>query len=184
MKDDAAGFTGSIPEHYDQGLGPVIFVDYAADMAHRVAACAPTRILETAAGSGIVTRQLRDVLPIGVQLTATDLNAPMLDVARTKFQPGEQVEFKPADAMALPFEDGSFDAVVCQFGVMFFPDRQSRTVRSTACSLPVVITCSVSGTPIATTHGPVSHTKSPDGFSLPIRLSSITCHSPIIRPTR
>jgi ubiquinone/menaquinone biosynthesis C-methylase UbiE len=70
-----------------------------------------------------VTRQLRDVLPIGVRLTATDLNAPMLDIARTKFQPGEQVEFKPADAMALPFEDGSFDAVVCQFGVMFFPDR-------------------------------------------------------------
>jgi ubiquinone/menaquinone biosynthesis C-methylase UbiE len=123
MKDDAAGFTGSIPEHYDQGLGPVIFVDYAADMAHRVAACAPARVLETAAGSGIVTRQLRDVLPIGIQLTATDLNAPMLDVARTKFQPGEQVEFKPADAMALPFEDGSFDAVVCQFGVMFFPDK-------------------------------------------------------------
>jgi SAM-dependent methyltransferase len=123
MKDDAAGFTGSIPEHYDQGLGPVIFVDYAADMAHRVAACAPSRVLETAAGSGIVTRQLRDALPNGTQLTATDLNAPMLDVARTKFQPGEQVEFKPADAMALPLEDGSFDAVVCQFGVMFFPDK-------------------------------------------------------------
>lgn len=123
MKDDAAGFTGSIPVHYDQGLGPVIFVDYATEMAHRVAACTPARVLETAAGSGIVTRQLRDVLPNGTHLTATDLNAPMLDVARTKFQPGEQVEFKPADAMALPFEDGSYDAVVCQFGVMFFPDK-------------------------------------------------------------
>src|SRR3954466_8058562 len=98
MKDDAAGYRGSIPEHYDQGLGPVIFVDYAAEMAHRVAAFTPARVLETAAGSGIVTRQLRDVLPNGSQLTATDLNAPMLDVARTKFQRGEQVEFKPADA--------------------------------------------------------------------------------------
>jgi ubiquinone/menaquinone biosynthesis C-methylase UbiE len=123
MKDDAAGFTGSIPEHYDQRLGPMIFVDYAAEMAQRVAACTPARVLETAAGTGIVTRRLRDVLPAGVRLTATDLNAPMLVIARTKFGPGEEVEFQPADAMALPFTDGSFDAVVCQFGVMFFPDK-------------------------------------------------------------
>jgi ubiquinone/menaquinone biosynthesis C-methylase UbiE len=125
MKDDAAGFTGSIPEHYDQGLGPMIFVDYADEMAQRVAACNPARVLETAAGTGIVTRRLRDVLPACVRLTATDLNAPMLDIARTKFRPGEDVEFQPADAMALPFADGSFDAVVCQFGVMFFPDKES-----------------------------------------------------------
>jgi ubiquinone/menaquinone biosynthesis C-methylase UbiE len=123
MKDEATGFTGSIPSHYDQGLGPMIFVDYAAEMAERVAACTPVCVLETAAGTGIVTRRLRDVLPEPVRLVATDLNAPMLDVARTKFVPGEQVEFQPADAMALPFEDGSFGAVVCQFGVMFFPDK-------------------------------------------------------------
>jgi SAM-dependent methyltransferase len=123
MVDDAADFTGSIPHHYDQGLGPNIFVDYAAEMAKRAAACAPARVLETAAGTGIVTRKLRDLLPERVRLTATDLNAPMLEIARTKFQPGEEVEFQPADATALPFSDGSFDAVVCQFGVMFFPDK-------------------------------------------------------------
>src|SRR5215218_7891494 len=123
MKDDAAGFTGSIPQHYDQGLGPMIFVDYAAEMAKRVGAGNPARVLETAAGTGIGTRRLRDVLPAGVRLTATDLNAPMLEIARSKFRPSEDVAFKPADAMALPFEDGSFDAVVCQFGVMFFPDK-------------------------------------------------------------
>ncbi len=123
MKDDAAGFTGSIPQFYDQGLGPMIFVDYAAEMAKRVAAGNPTRVLETAAGTGIVTRRLRDALPAGVRLTATDLNAPMLEIARKKFRPGEEVKFQPADAMALPFPDGSFDAVVCQFGIMFFPDR-------------------------------------------------------------
>ena len=123
MSDDAARFTGNIPQHYDAGLGPMIFVDYAEDIARRVAACHPARVLETAAGTGIVTRRLRDVLPAGVSLTATDLNPPMLEIARAKFRPGEQVAFRPADAMALPFADNSFDAVVCQFGVMFYPDK-------------------------------------------------------------
>src|SRR5262245_55217268 len=123
MMDDAAEYVGSIPQHYDRCLGPLIFIDYAADIAHRVAARSPARVLETAAGTGIATRCLRDILPAGVRLTATDLNPPMLEIARTKFRPGEQVEFQPADATALPFADGSFDAVICQFGVMFFPDK-------------------------------------------------------------
>ncbi len=123
MSNDAAGFIGSIPQHYEQGLGPLIFVDYAADIARRVAAGNPARVLETAAGTGIVTRKLRDTLPARAHLMATDLNPPMLEVARAKFRTGEQVEFQPADAMALPFADASFDAVVCQFGVMFFPDK-------------------------------------------------------------
>ncbi len=125
MSGDAASFIGNIPEHYDRGLGPVLFADYAADIAHRAAACNPTRVLETAAGTGIVTRQLRDLLPAGVHLTATDLNPPMLEVARTKFRPGEQVDFRAADATALPFSDGTFDVVVCQFGVMFFPEKDT-----------------------------------------------------------
>src|SRR3984893_4072267 len=123
MSNDAS-FVGSIPQHYDQGLGPMIFVDSPADMAQRVAAASPARVLETAAGTGIVTRKLRDALPAATRLTAPDLNPPMLDIARTKFRSGEQVEFQTADAMALPFADGSFDAVVCQFGVMFFPDKR------------------------------------------------------------
>jgi SAM-dependent methyltransferase len=125
MSGDTASFIGNIPEHYDNGLGPVVFVDYAADIARRAAACNPTRVLETAAGTGIVTRQLRDFLPVGVHVTATDLNAPMLEVARTKFSSGEAVDFQPADAAALPFSDGTFDAVVCQFGVMFFPQKDA-----------------------------------------------------------
>jgi SAM-dependent methyltransferase len=123
MQNDSARFVGSIPQHYDQSLGPLIFVDYAADLARRVAAANPTRVLETAAGTGIVTRRLRDVLPAGAHLTSTDLNPPMLEIARKKFRPNEQVEFQPADATALPFPDGSFDAVACQFGVMFYPDK-------------------------------------------------------------
>lgn len=123
MGSDATGFTGNIPQHYDQGLGPIIFAEYAADIARRAAAGTPARVLETAAGTGIVTRKLRDALPDGAQLTATDFNPPMLDIARTKFRPGEQVGFQQADAVALPFADASFDAIVCQFGVMFFPDK-------------------------------------------------------------
>ncbi|MEX0753234.1 MAG: methyltransferase domain-containing protein [Xanthobacteraceae bacterium] len=122
MTSDTA-FVGSIPQHYDQGLGPTIFVDYAADLARRAAAGKPKRVLETAAGTGIVTRALRDALPADAHLVATDLNSPMLEIARGKFRAGETVEFQPADAMALPFDDASFDAVVCQFGVMFYPDK-------------------------------------------------------------
>ena len=122
MNNDAS-FVGSIPEHYDCGLGPVVFIDFAADIARRVAACGPARVLETAAGTGIVTRQLRDLLPAGTRLTATDLNPPMLDVARGRFRADESVDFRPADATTLPFPDDSFDAVVCQFGVMFFPEK-------------------------------------------------------------
>ena len=123
MSSDAASFIGNIPQHYDQGLGPIIFAEYAADIARRAAASRPARVLETAAGTGIVTRRLRDALPGDTQLTATDLNPPMLDMARAKFRPGEQVGFQPADAVALPFADQSFDALVCQFGLMFFPDK-------------------------------------------------------------
>jgi ubiquinone/menaquinone biosynthesis C-methylase UbiE len=123
MAGEATGYVGSIPQQYDRNLGPLLFTEYAADIAHRVAALNPRRVLETAAGTGIVTRALRDALPTAASLTATDLNAPMLDVAATKFRPGEAVEFRTADAMALPFDDASFDAIVCQFGVMFFPDK-------------------------------------------------------------
>lgn len=123
MSNDAASFVGNIPQYYDQGLGPMIFVDYAADIAQRAAAGNPARVLETAAGTGIVTRKLRDALPAGAHLTAADLNPSMLDLARSKFRSSEQIAFQPADATALLFADGSFDAVVCQFGLMFFPDK-------------------------------------------------------------
>jgi SAM-dependent methyltransferase len=122
MRGEAAGFVGNIPGYYDRDMAPVLFVDYADDLARRVAARSPRRVLETAAGTGILTRRLRDLLP-AARLVATDLNPPMLDTARAKFAADEAIEFQQADALSLPFGDDMFDVVVCQFGVMFFPDK-------------------------------------------------------------
>src|SRR4051794_22514852 len=107
MSDDATSFVGTIPDHYDRDLVPIIFADYAADTARRGGALGRPRVLETAAGPGIVPRRLRDLLPAEAHITATDLNAPMLEVARAKFGPGEQVQLRPADATALPFPEGA-----------------------------------------------------------------------------
>lgn len=136
MHDSSAShFAGDIPDFYDRGLGPILFANYALDIAGRAAATNPSRLLETAAGTGIVTRRLRDLLPAGAELTCTDLNGEMLDRARKKFLADESVTFTPADATALPFKSDSFDTVVCQFGVMFFPDkpRSYREVRRVLC---------------------------------------------------
>src|ERR1700730_1611389 len=116
-------FSGSIPSIYDSYLGPLIFEPYAEDLANRLAALNAERVLETAAGSGIVTRALVRSLSTSASIVATDLNQPMLDHA-AKRVPSSRVSWQQADAQALPFPDGAFDAVVCQFGVMFFPDKQ------------------------------------------------------------
>ena len=123
MPDTAAFFGGSIPENYDQGLGPHIFIDYAIELSGRVAAEDPTSVLELAAGTGIVTRRLRNDLPLDCSLIASDLSPVMLGVAAAKFETGEDVTFEEVDAMTLPFDDDSLDVIACQFGVMFFPDK-------------------------------------------------------------
>lgn len=115
-------FAGSIPEFYDSVLVPLIFEPYAVDLARRVAALGPSRVLETAAGTGVVTRALSSALPAHVELVATDLNQPMLDRAAL-LGTARAVQWMQADASKLPFGDASFDIVVCQFGVMFFPDK-------------------------------------------------------------
>jgi SAM-dependent methyltransferase len=116
-------FSGSIPSLYDRYLGPLIFEPFADDLARRLSTLHAGHVLETAAGSGIVTRALLRSLPTGVSIVATDLNQAMLDHAAEK-TPSNRVSWQKADAQALPFPDGTFDAVVCQFGVMFFPDKQ------------------------------------------------------------
>jgi SAM-dependent methyltransferase len=116
------GFAGSIPQLYQEYLVPLIFEPYAADLAKRLATRSPARVLEIAAGTGVVTRALAAVLPESTSIVATDLNQAMLDQA-SALGTQRRVEWRQADAMSLPFPDGAFDAVVCQFGVMFFPDK-------------------------------------------------------------
>jgi ubiquinone/menaquinone biosynthesis C-methylase UbiE len=115
-------FRGSIPALYDQYLGPMIFAPYAEDLVSRLGDMRHGRVLETAAGTGVVTRALASVLPEDVTIDATDLNQPMLDYASSGLS-SARVTWQQADAQSLPFPDGVFDAVVCQFGVMFFPDK-------------------------------------------------------------
>ncbi len=116
-------FQGEIPKNYDRYLGPVIFEPYARDIARRLVDRGIQSLLEVACGTGIVTRHLRNTLPMSVEMTATDLNADMFEFAKLKFRDGERVRWQQADASALPFPDGSFDAIVCQFGFMFVPDK-------------------------------------------------------------
>ena len=115
-------FSGSVPKLYETYLVPLIFEPYAADLAKRLEAKRVSRVLEIAAGTGVVTRALASSLPESVSIVATDLNQPMLDQAAA-VGTRRPVEWRQADAMQLPFDDASFDAVVCQFGVMFFPDK-------------------------------------------------------------
>ncbi len=122
MNQNDKAFDGSIPRIYDTHLVPLIFEPYAADLTQRLAGRTLTRILEVAAGTGVVTRSMAAALPDRVSIVATDLNQAMLDLASTAGT-ARPVEWRQADAMQLPFADGLFDAVVCQFGAMFFPDK-------------------------------------------------------------
>lgn len=115
-------FSGPIPTLYERLLVPLIFDPYAVELAGIVARRRPARVLEVAAGTGAVTRRLAEALPSDVPIVATDLSGPMLDLAAAAGT-ARPVEWRLADAQELPFPDASFDLVVCQFGVMFFPDR-------------------------------------------------------------
>jgi len=115
-------FAGSIPEIYDKYLVPLIFEPYALDLSHRLASLPLTNVLEIACGTGAVTRRLAMALPENVFIIATDLSQPMLNYA-SSIGTNRPVEWRQADALQLPFDKASFDAVVCQFGVMFFPDK-------------------------------------------------------------
>jgi ubiquinone/menaquinone biosynthesis C-methylase UbiE len=131
MSDIDKVFSGSIPRLYDTYLVPLIFEPYAADLKERVGSMILSRILEVAAGTGVVTRALAAVANERTSIVATDLSQAMLDQAAA-VGTARPVQWLQADAMALPFPENEFDAVVCQFGVMFFPNKSkafSETLR-------------------------------------------------------
>ena len=123
MSESDKIFAGSIPKIYDSYLVPLIFESFAQDLARRVADLSPTSILETAAGSGALTRALAPKLERACRYVVTDLNQAMLDHAAERQGTDVRISWQQADAMTLPFADVTFDVICCQFGVMFFPDR-------------------------------------------------------------
>lgn len=122
MTDPNARFAGTIPATYDRCLGPLLFEPSARDFVARLPWSRYRDVLELAAGTGILTHRLRQALTPDAHLTATDLNPDMLAIAKARY-PGLPVTWEPADAQSLPFPDAAFDAVACQYGIMFFPDK-------------------------------------------------------------
>ena len=123
MSDSDKDFVGSIPENYDRYLVPLIFEEFAEDLANRVSGLRPTNVLETAAGSGVVARALTPKLSKSASYVVSDLNQPMLDHAQSMQAVDDRLSWQQADALDLSYADGAFDVVVCQFGVMFYPDQ-------------------------------------------------------------
>jgi ubiquinone/menaquinone biosynthesis C-methylase UbiE len=123
MADPNAAFVGSIPDAYDSYLGPLLFHPFADDLAARVAVAPGLRVLEIACGTGILTERLLKRLGGQGAIVATDLNEAMFANAQRRGIAGPGLEWRQADGANLPFDDSSFDAVVCQFGLMFFPDK-------------------------------------------------------------
>jgi SAM-dependent methyltransferase len=114
-------FTADIAGVYESALVPLIFDTYAQDLAFRVSNLGPSSVLEVACGTGVVTRALAGVLPEGCAITATDVSSAMI-AEGMRVGTARPVSWQQADVGTLPFADGAFDVVVCQFGVMFFPD--------------------------------------------------------------
>jgi ubiquinone/menaquinone biosynthesis C-methylase UbiE len=123
MTEHHAAFVGTVPPNYDRYLGPILFHHYADDLAARVPVSRGTRVLEVACGTGIVTERLVRRLAGQGTLVATDLNDAMIAHARTRMPADPALEWRQADGTSLPFPDRAYDVVVCQFGVMFFPDK-------------------------------------------------------------
>lgn len=123
MSNDHSAFVGKIPVNYEKYLGPLIFDVYAEDLASRISIPDKGVLLETAAGTGLATRKIRNQVSSSIKIVATDLNADMLQLAEGKFDASENIEFQTANAENLPFDDSFFDGVACQFSIMFFPDK-------------------------------------------------------------
>ncbi len=123
MATEDSVFAGTIPAIYGRFLAPMIFEPYAQEIAERLKRLHPKTVLEIAAGTGVLTRAIAATLGPAVRIVATDINQPMLDLAMKAQGADGRIAWKQADGLALPFEDRSFDAVACQFGVMFFPDK-------------------------------------------------------------
>ena len=124
MTTTQSEFSGSIPDHYHRYLVPLIFDEYAQDLATRASTPPAGSVLEMACGTGVLTRHLRASFSPDVRVVATDINPAMLAHAESALDGTDDIEYRSADGTALPFDENEFDALFCQFGVMFYPDRE------------------------------------------------------------
>jgi SAM-dependent methyltransferase len=121
MVETDRSFAGSIPDIYDAYLVPLIFEAYASDLARRAAETDPARVLETAAGTGVVTRALAPLLSSHAHYEVTDLNQPMLDRAASRQGPDGRIVWRQADFRNLPFEDAASIRLSVNWGPCSFP---------------------------------------------------------------
>ncbi len=115
-------FEGTVSQHYEDYLGSFLFEPFAVDLVSKINWTGVSRVLELACGSGRLTGQVAQRMPIGVTITATDLSTDMLSVAKTRVA-NDRITWTQADMMDLPYEDEHFDLIVCQFALMLVPDQ-------------------------------------------------------------
>jgi ubiquinone/menaquinone biosynthesis C-methylase UbiE len=123
METNQMTFSGSIPEIYEEYLGPFLFEPFALDLAQRLGNDKEKNVLELACGTGRVTRHLQAHLDESGVLTATDINPEMLTVARQK-APADNILWDVADMANMSYPADFFDLVICQFGLMLVPDKE------------------------------------------------------------
>jgi ubiquinone/menaquinone biosynthesis C-methylase UbiE len=127
MSDNASAVSsvkdsGDTAAHYEQFFGPLFFEPYAIEVGKRIDAIPVSTVLEIAAGTGRVTRHIREHIPTDAKLIASDISEEMLSEAKKKLNHLD-IEWQHIDAQQLPFNDSSIDLVVCCFGYMFVPDK-------------------------------------------------------------
>ena len=115
-------FSGSVPEHYEQCIGPMFFEPYAIEISKRIDASLVQFALEIGCGTGRVTRHLRRIISSASKLVASDISEDMLTVAKEKLKELD-IDWQVIDAQQLPFDNNCIDLVVCSFGYMFVPDK-------------------------------------------------------------
>src|SRR5215207_6218516 len=115
--------TGNAAELYERYLVPAITGVWAADLVRRAALQPGERVLDVACGTGIVARLAAERVGAQGAVVGLDLNTAMLAVARALPQSGAAITWQEASVLAMPFPDATFDVVVCQLGLQFFPDR-------------------------------------------------------------
>ncbi len=117
---DTGQVSQSAAEIYDELFPPAIFNEWAPRVSESAGLRSGMRVLDVACGTGVLTLAAEDLAKPGGSVVGLDLNPGMLGVAKRN---GPQIDWREASADAIPFEDATFDAVLSQFGLRFFPDR-------------------------------------------------------------